>query len=728
LEPTTQNLQQSAQVEEEEPIDLRAYLDVLLKRKWVVALTFVGAVAAVGVFTLRQQKIYSATASLVIDSNMPQILGEGVREAVEVGAGTYWYSKEFYETQYKVIKSRGIAQRAVEQLGLDRDLSFLGIDKLPKEKQERALERIDAVAILQGRIFIEPVKDSRIVNIRVEDPDPERAATLANTVASAYMQANVERRVDGTKDAAGWLQDQLLDLKTKLSESEIALYDFKKENDLIYTTFENKQTISSQKLLAINETLTKVRTRKAELDARVNGIKAAKQKGDLDKLMELGVVASNSFINQLKLSYLETADVVAELSERYGPEHPRMKAAAEKSRTAKQNMIAGIDDILGANLAEYDELVATEHNLQDLLEEVKAESFENNKKEIDYKRLAREEENNQRLYDLVLKRMKELDLSSLLKTNNVRILDAAKVVRIPTRPRVRTNLCLAAFLGFIAGVGLAFLIEYQDRTIKGHQDIEGLGLNFLGLIPSIPGGDPTQPQIRDLFIESQPKSTVAECCRTIRTNLLFMSPDRPIKRLLVTSAGPQEGKTTSLINLGITLANGGSRVLLVDSDMRRPRLHKSFGVSNEVGLSSLIVGEGRVEDAIKSTSLPGLFVMPSGPIPPNPSELLQTKRFCELSALLGEKFDRVLFDSPPVGAVTDPLVLAHQMEGTLLVVKMFRTNKDLAERAVKSLHDAGTRILGAVLNDVDVEKRQYGYNVGYYYAYGQYYGDSKEHA
>ncbi|MGC4118205.1 MAG: polysaccharide biosynthesis tyrosine autokinase [Myxococcales bacterium] len=416
---------------------------------------------------------------------------------------------------------------------------------------------------------------------------------------------------------------------------------------------------------------------------------------------------------------------MAELNERYGPEHPKMKAANEKLDAAKRNLEKEIDAILIANLTEFDEVVTTEKNLEVMLEGVKKEAFETNKKEIDYKRFAREEENNQRLFDLVLKRMKEMDLSAMLKANNVRILDEAEVVRAPVKPNVRRNLGLAGLMGLLVGVGFAFLLEFQDRTVKSHQDIEALGLNFLGLLPSIPGGDPTHPAKRDLYIQEQPKSTVAECCRTIRTNLMFMSASNPARRLVVTSAGPQEGKTTTLINMGIVIAQGGQRVVLVDSDMRRPRLHKSFGVPNSVGLSSLIVGESTLDDAIKSTIIPGLFVLPSGPIPPNPAELLHTDSFKKVVEQLSARFDRVMFDSPPVGAVTDSLVLANQLDGTILVTKMLRTDRDMAERATSSLRDANARLLGAVLNDVDIDKRQYGYYLGYYYSYGRYYGEEK---
>ena len=447
MEPTSQPLPH-----EDEQINLRAYWSILLKRKWVVLAVFVAAVVAMAVYSLGQTKIYSAQTSIIIDMNAPQVLGEGVREVVEVGSGSYWYTKDFYETQYRVMKSRAVAQRVVDDLGLRNDLSFLGLDKLPKDKQEEALKRIDAAAILQSRLFVEPVKDSRMVNLRVEDSNPERAALLANALARAYQVSNLERRTDSTQDAAQWLEDQLVDLKKNLSVSELALNQFKKDNDLIYTTFENKQTITGQKLVTIDETLTRIRTRKAELDARVKNIDAARKSNDPSKLMALGVVASNVFISSLKLEFAKIANELADAKDRYGPEHPKMVALEERLRVARENLQNEVDTILGATLLEYKELEQTERNLEQMLAEVKREAFENNKKEMDYKRLAREEENNQRLYDMVLKRMKELDLSALLKTNNIRILDEAKVSRVPIKPNVRKNITLAAVLGLVAGI------------------------------------------------------------------------------------------------------------------------------------------------------------------------------------------------------------------------------------------------------------------------------------
>ncbi|MHB8878786.1 MAG: polysaccharide biosynthesis tyrosine autokinase, partial [Myxococcaceae bacterium] len=339
-------------------------------------------------------------------------------------------------------------------------------------------------------------------------------------------------------------------------------------------------------------------------------------------------------------------------------------------------------------------------------------------------------DNNARLYDLVLKRLKDIELSGLLRTSNVRVLDAARPSLLPVRPKVPMALGLALVLGLLGGLGLALLLELLDNSITGQADIEErLGVPFLGFVPTIP--DDKLPALgkRDLHIHTHPKSSVAECCRAIRTNLLFMTPDKPFKTLVVTSAGPQEGKSSSVINLGIAMAQSGNRVLLLDTDMRRPRLHKAFGVPNDFGISSLILNQGSLDTAVKSTEVPGLFVLPCGPIPPNPAELLHTQVFAELLEKLTQKFDRVILDSPPIGAVADAVVLGTQADGVLLVVKAGHTSRDMAKRAVRSIQDVNAKLLGAILNNINLDDPKYGDY--YYYAYrqyGAYYGDKKDEA
>jgi capsular exopolysaccharide synthesis family protein len=288
---------------------------------------------------------------------------------------------------------------------------------------------------------------------------------------------------------------------------------------------------------------------------------------------------------------------------------------------------------------------------------------------------------------------------------------------------VPQGVLMGIIAGLVLGLGLALLLEFMDASVASQQEIEErLGMTFLGFVPSIPDA-PTNTESRDLHIHREPKSLIAECTRSIRTNLLFMSPDKPFKRMLVTSSGPQEGKSTTAINLGIAMAQSGNKVLIIDTDMRRPRLHKAFGVSNEVGVSSLVVGEGKIDAAIKSTEVPGLFLMPCGPIPPNPAELMHTKAFGDLLDQLGQRFDRLILDSPPVGAVADAVVLATRVDGVVMVLKAGKTHRDMAKRTVKALRDVKANLYGAVLNDVNLERSKYGdYYYGYsyrYYGYGE---------
>jgi capsular exopolysaccharide synthesis family protein len=395
----------------------------------------------------------------------------------------------------------------------------------------------------------------------------------------------------------------------------------------------------------------------------------------------------------------------------------------DRLRGAQKDLVHELDNIVKSSERELTEASLKEKNLDALFEGAKQEAFVVNKKQIEFDRLKRESDNDQRLQEVVLKRLKDIELSGLVRTSNVRVLDAAKPSYAPVSPRVFLSLIIALIVGLLAGVGLALALEFLDTSIFNQEQVERwLGVTFLGIIPSIARGKDGKPF--DLVVHEQPKSAVAECCRSVRTNLLFMSPDKPLRSILITSAGPQDGKTTAAVSLAIAMAENGKRVLLVDSDMRRPRVHKVFNVGNGVGLSSLILGQGKLDDAIKSTEVPNLSVMTCGPVPPNPAELLHTEAFASLLKRLDEKHDVLIIDSPPVGAVSDAVVLSTQVDGTVFVLKAGNTSRDMARRSLRALLDVKARIFGAVLNDLDLEDRRYG---GYYYyeRYG-YYGERKE--
>jgi capsular exopolysaccharide synthesis family protein len=707
-------------------LDLRHVLGVLLRRRWAVAAVLAVAVGGTLVYALRQQKVYGAVCTIIIDSQAPRVLdAEQVQDVVESGAASAW-DRNYFETQYRILTSRVVASRVAERLALGSSARFLGIDRVqdPAER-ERLRAAADPVALVQQRLTVEPVKDSRVVRLVVEDGDPELAAAIANAFAEAYVSESLAVRSSTTRNASEWLAGQLADLEGKLEESGKALFEFKRRNDIVSTSWEDRQTMVSQRLTATNEALAKVRVQRAQLRARADAIQEVLggPKGGDAGLDSLPAVASNDSIQSLKKQFLDARTECADLRVKYLEDHPKLHACDEKLAITRANLQQEIKTTLSSALREYDEVVRTERNLKALYDETKAEAFGFNQYEREYLELKRTYENNQRLYDTVLKRLKDAGLAGLLETSNVRILDRARPSVAPVRPNLPRNLLAALVLGLIAGIGLAFAIEALDNTVRTHEHVERIGITFLGAIPrAAPGPDGAADP---LVVQRSPKSSTAEFCRAIRTNLLFMSPDRPLATLLVTSSGPEEGKTTTAIDLAIAMAESGGRVLLLDADMRRPRIHRALGLPNAAGLSSLIVGDARLEDTVRETPVANLSAVTCGPIPPNPAELLHTEAFAALLARLRGQFDRVVIDSPPVAAVSDALVLSTQVDGTVLVLRAGATTREAARGAVRALSDVNARILGAVLNDVDLSGSRYG---GYYHASGYEYGEKREEA
>lgn len=721
-------------------VDPRFYLRVVLRRKWLILAFFAVVVGATAVWSVRQPKVYAAGVSIIIDITAPKFLDGEVKDVNTDSYSNYWANREYYETQHKVITSRAVSQRVVEKLGLGHDAAFLGLDKVPDEKlRAELMAKADPTSRLQAKLKVEPVKDSRVTVIKVEDSDPNRAALLANEMAEAYMQENLAAKLKITETASQWLEERRDALEEKARTSEMALHNFKRQEQVLTTSLDNQLNMVTQRLSATNNALTDVQLKIAGLRARVEAIKSVQAKadeGDPRWAEALPVALGNDFVRANKVKLNEQNLKCTEVRERYLEGHPKLIECNEMTRAIEKDLQRELKTIITAAEAELTEATAKERNLVAMMNQAKAEALEVNKKSVEYDQLKRESDNNQRLYDSVFKRLKDIELSGLLRVSNVRVLDAARPQLAPVRPNVRNNLLIALIVGLLGGFGLALLLEFLDSSVSTQQEIEErLKLAFLGFIPSIPDEsaaaaaavpDGKGPGVlRDLHVYKHPKSSVAEACRAVRTNLLFMSPDEPSRTMVVTSSGPQEGKSTTVISLGIAMAQSGSKVLLLDTDMRRPRLHKAFGVSNEVGVSSLVVGEGKLEDAIKTTEVPNLFVLPCGPIPPNPAELLHTQAFRELLEKLKGRYDKVVLDSPPIGAVADAVVLSTVADGVLMVLKAGQTHREVAKRAVRALNDVKAKLFGAVLNDINLEKSKYG---DYYYAYrqyGYYYGESK---
>lgn len=705
-------------------VDPRYYLRVILRRRWLILLVFAVVTGATTLYTTRQPRVYAAQISLIIDSKEPRFLDTQIQDVNNDTGSYYWANKEYLETQYKIIQSRAVSQRVVEKLGLASDPEFLGVSKVTDEKRRaEVMAGVDAVALLQGKIKVEPIKESRVSLIRIEDSEPNRAALLANEIAQAYADEVLSQKLKLTENASRWLDERRDSLSDSARASELALYTFRRQQDIL--ALDDRSSMVSQKLQDTSKALTDAQLRIAGLKARVAAIRSvqATQSAE-DRLWAEALPAAreNVTLTKLKDRVFLLRNDVSDLQSRYLDEHPKLLEAREKLAAAEKDFARELSNIVISTEAELKEATERERNLMAMFDSTKTEVFELEKKKVELDKFKNDSENAKRQYDSVYKRLKDIELSGLLRTSNVRVLDAARPVLAPVRPNVPQGVLMGLIGGLLMGLALALLLEFLDSSITSQQQIEErLGLTFLGFVPTIPETTGSSP---DLHIHREPKSLIAECMRAIRTNVLFMSPDKPFKRMLVTSSGPQEGKSTTTINLGIAMAQSGNRVLIIDTDMRRPRVHKAFGVPNDVGVSSLIVGEQQIDDAIKSTEVPGLFVMPCGPIPPNPAELLHTKAFADLLNKLGDRFDRIILDSPPVGAVADAIVLATQVDGVVVVLKAGQTNRDVAMRTVRALRDVKAPLYGAVLNDVDLERSKYG---DYYYGYSyRYYGEAEK--
>ncbi len=714
----------------DDTFDFRRYLRVLYDQKWTILIFLAVVVGGATVWVLDQTPIYRAAATVQVDLRAPSVLGREVEQVEELGTGSYWNNQEYLRTQYKVIQSREVTSRVVEALRLDNDPHFAGAGEKTRTPTEIA-------EMLRGRIMVEPVRDSRLIEISVEDTDPERARTIVNAVADAYLAQNVDRMLESTKEAQGWLANQLDDLQEGLETSERALYDFRRERDILSVSLEDRQNITANQIQKLSDALTAARASRIELSAKVDEMRALSKQDPLD--IPVDQLLENTLIQQLKRRHAELEEERAGLTKVYGKNWPRVREIDGELERIRQRIGREVASVLESVESEHRAALRTEQGLKAALSDVQEEALKLNLHELDYNRLVRRANSNSKMYELVLERTKETDLARYLNVNNLRVLDYAIVPRRPVKPRVHFVLMIAAFIGLLGGIALALVIDALDVSVKGQQDLERMGLVFLGLVPSINDavarhkrkkrkrkkGEETGPDedldlddpIKlDLVVHQMPQSTVAEACRSIRTNLLFMSPERELNTLLVTSPGPQEGKTTVAISLAIVMAQGGARVALVDLDLRRPRAHQPFfGKEKEPGISQAIVGNKSLDEVVRPTDIEGLSVVSSGPIPPKPAELLHTMRFRQLLEELATRFDRVVIDSPPLGPVTDAAILSTQVDGVVLVAKSRVTRREAVRGAWRQLSEIGARVLGTVVNNVSSSHRSYGYYNYYYY-------------
>jgi len=719
---------QSPPAEREGGIELRVIVDILNRSKYLIISIMIGTLVVVGLVTYKQTRIYEGVCTIEYDPMPPRPLGREV-EGVYDPLINLWMSREWYETQNRVLASQTIAEIVVQKLGLHENPEFTGAKSSRNKSTPTTVQQ--AARILRARITIEQEKDTRIVRIKVWDKNPTTAQLLSNTLADAYIEKMMQDKTGTTIHALEWLSDQLDNLKRDLESSELALHNFKRDNNVLSLSMEERQNIVANDIQSFSEALTDIRAKRIEVGARLDELKKMREMEPLDT----PIVFQNDIIRELKKEYGEKSSDRNQLSVKLGAEHPELKSLDARLSSTRQQLEREINGLIQSAESDLHQVVKTEAGLRAALRQAHKDGLELNLREIQYDRLRRTRENNAKLYNLVLQRTTETDLTRMFKVSNVRVLDRALRPTAPIKPNLQFNLSIGLLAGLLLGLGTAVLVARLDRSVKSLEDIEAAGLTVLGFVPEVgfvsskkkkkkgrsissniePQGSP------DLIVHDKPKSSVAECCRNIRTNLMFMSPDKPLRTLVISSGAPKEGKTTVAISLAIAMAQSGKRILLVDTDLRRPRIHRAFGLRSTLGVTSVLVGECTLMNAVQETKVPNLYIIPCGPVPPTPSELLHTKKFNELIKNAETEFDCVLFDSPPLGAVTDAAIIGPQVDGVILIAKSGRTSRDTLRTSLKQMRDVSARVVGGVVNAVSPQEQRVRYGYYYYYYKSGYY-------
>jgi len=729
----------------EEQIDLRDYLRVLMKRRWTIFTIFMIVVLAVAVHTFTATPLYQATSRVVIEKENPNVVS--IQEVMAVDAT----GSDYYQTQYKIIESRAVARDVINRLDLKNSPEFFPPPKEDllsnirrwindtiaywrewlKELLRTEADRPGAgagddaldpdsrlVSRFIGRITVSPIRNSRLVDVSVEAADPKLAARMVNELVRSYIDMNLETKLQAAKDAVKWLAERIEEERKKVESAENALLRYKEEHSIITDFSSDTEKITAEKLAQLNTQLVDAESRRVEAETRYRQALALEDNpAMLDSIPE---VLKNNLIGDIKKMEVDLYNTMSELSKKYGKNHPRMVAIESELKELQTRKQQEAKRVVSSLRNEYQLAVAREESLKRALAEQKSQTLDLNKKAIQYGVLKRQAESSRQMFELLMKRFKETTLAEEMKTGNIRIIDRAEVPLSPIKPKKRLNLLLGMVVGLTLGVGLAFFLEYLDNTIKLPEEVKSyLHIPYLGPIPAFSTDGDFDGIPPDLVTLHSPKSTASESFRGIRTGILFASVDSAPQVIMVSSSGPSEGKTSCASNLAITMAQSGSRVILLDCDMRRPRVHHMFDVRREAGISSFLVGSNDLSEVVRTTPVKNLEVIPCGPIPPNPSEILGSNKMRQLIDVLRTEYNHVIIDTPPITAVTDSVVLGPMVDGVLMVIRAGATPKQVVQNGLAQLQTVNAHILGAVLNGVNTGRDSYYYYQYYYYYYGE---------
>lgn len=749
------------EVGEQQEINLREYWEKIRRRKGTVLSVTLGILILGAFWTFIQKPVYTAKSTLLIEKE-PNILSFDQVLQIESGRDDY------YQTQFKLLSSRGLADSVVDRLKLYENPEFVGKPGKRKKPIDPAdyVFREGLVHRFLARLKVTPVRLTRLVEVNFRAGDPKLAAECVNELAAAFIDLNINIKYAATEQATTFLSEQIKGLQSEIEQKGKQLQGFESEANIV--ALSDNETTVIDRLSQLNKALTEAQIDRSQQEATWNGLKDVSP----DYVPQ---AINNLLIQRLREDYVRLKREYQKMEERFQPDYPELQRTKVEMESARRSLADETQNLVKGAYSEYQTALNKERSLETEFNEQKGEAFKMNSSAVLYNGLKVEIQNKKTLLDSLLRRESETGVEARLKglrTSNVRVVDRARVPVRPSSPNKKRNLILALILGLGGGVGLALLFDFLDNSVKTSEDVERYaGLPTLGVVPkfSLEGankaysygrrlkgrkepkqiGDGTgeavegvavagvetatipgaaapfvaevekaeRPGSIELIPHYFPNSRLAESYRSIRTALLLSSADHPVKTIAVTSALPGEGKTVSAANLAITLAQSGKTVVVVDADLRRPRQHRLFKVKNTFGLTTYLTDSVELKKVVKSTDIPNLFLVNSGPIPPNPAELLGSDKMARFIKMMGEECDYLLFDLPPMLEISDALVLGAKVDGMVLVVWGDKTSREALKKAREKLDMLKVRTLGVIINNVTLPHHGAYYYKDYYHSY-----------
>jgi succinoglycan biosynthesis transport protein ExoP len=715
------------------------YLRLLRKHQWLILTFLVTVVTLVSIATFKMKPVYEATARLEIDRDAASILpfqnmnSDSAMDDLQ----------NYIETQSKVLQSDTLAMETIRKLNLINDPAFGaepgGHEQLPVlSTTSEPITRPGVLSEFEGSLSVKLVPNTRLVDVTFEATDPKLAARVLNAHLEEFKTQNFKSHLTTSEEASGFLTGELEDTRQKFEAAEQKRLAYERDNQI--WTVDEKQNITTQKLSEIDKELTEAQSDRIKKQADFNTANS----GNIDAVP---AIRESTQIASLTSKQSELRQQFIAESNRLGPNFPTVKSLSQQIKQLDELVANEKKNIIGRIEQDYHTALQRELLLTQSLDKQKVEANQMAVKLVEYNILIRDAEANKQLYDGLSQKLKEANISAGLHPSNIRIIDPAMVPSSPSRPNRARNILMAFLVGLVGGLGLAFLREYMDNTVKTPDDIERLAkLPSLAVVPAFASLDGSKRSRmskllnsasangKDMNVElvsySMPQSQVSEAFRSLRTSLLLSQAGHPPQVILVTSALPREGKTTAAVNLAVTLAQLGDRTLLIDADLRKPGVTRALSLQEGkyAGLSSYLAGVSSMDlVTVPHPVIPNLCVVPTGPIPPNPADLLSSARMQQGINELRSEYKFIVVDSPPVMAATDAVILSVLVDGVLLVVRSGETPKEAFTRTRDLLTGVKCRMLGVLLNAVDSNAPDYYYSYRYYpYSYGGYSHEEKE--